>query len=797
MDSIINKLVNAIGQAAKFNPEVEVAPACILWPDRDRQWEAAIPRLIGELPELLVLGDYLPEKRTGPAIWLRCILAGKISIENDVPLGNEVKEKPTHYRIAENIPIIYLPGFSRQDLRAVENCPEALKPLAELQYRGVIWSQINGKDWTILAFLKSDQGGLGLDVAQDNDAKNAMQLALYRLLDEEISLLKGKRLDKDYFNTLLTGGDLVRDTLQWLDKGTAFRAGRGENEWVAFVEVCKSQLGFNPQDDGPLFAAEKLAIHEGPWKAVWERFCEAPNRYPNIPDQIRKCSMPLVLFTNAQTHGGWPQWNERQEQDLRKALDGLSDVPAHKARQRIAELDKTHRERRKLVWVELGRSPLALALRYLAILSDITATPLAAGSITDLAGGYSSTGWKADAAVLQSLSFIETADDFQAVSTAIRSVYMPWVEESSRYLQEKVEIAGYPGLPLSGRKTRPAESGECILFVDGLRFDLAQQLSELLTKRGLKISGELSWAALPSVTATGKPAVAPVWEFIEGGEANSDFEPSLKETGQSIKGGYHLPKLLAANGWIVLEKSESGDGNGLAWCEFGNIDHEGHQRGWKLARFITGLLSEIADRVAQLLTAGWKTIRIVTDHGWLLLPGGLPKSDLPAALVENKWGRCAVIKPGAVTKERVYPWYWNPNQSIALANGISCFKAGEEYAHGGLSLQECLTVALSVSGSTPIKDGPSVEITDIVWKGLRCKIAVEGNVDALLVDIRMRPGSPDHSVVMSVKAVNENGIGSVVVENEELEGFEASIVLLDQDGRLIAQEKTIIGGGTD
>lgn len=50
-----------------------------------------------------------------------------------------------------------------------------------MKYRGVIWSPINAKDWTILAYLKSDQGGLGLDVAQDNNAQNAMQVALVRL----------------------------------------------------------------------------------------------------------------------------------------------------------------------------------------------------------------------------------------------------------------------------------------------------------------------------------------------------------------------------------------------------------------------------------------------------------------------------------------------------------------------------------------------------------------------------------------------------------------------------------------
>ena len=797
MTRVLDRLIKTICSAAVYNPDVQVAPVCILWPDRDRQWEAIIPRMQIELPDLFVLGEYDIEKRTGPAIWLRCVLAGEISIQERASSGDGVKEKQTRYRTAENIPIFYLPGVSRQDLRAVESCSDMLKPLAELQYRGVIWSQINGKDWTILAFLKSDQGGLDLDVAKDNDTKNAMQLALYRLLDEEISLLEGKRLDKDYFNTLLTGGDPVRDLLQWLDKGDAFRAGRGENEWAALVEICKSQLGFNPQNDGPLFAAEKLAIHEGPWKAVWERYCEAPNRYPNIPNQIRKCKMPLELLANAQTHGGWPQWNERQEQDLRKALCGLGNMPAHKARERILELDKSHRERRKLVWVELSESPLALALRHLSILSEITSNPLTAGSAQELASSYASTGWKADASVLHSLSFLETEDDLQAVSTAIRSVYMPWVEDSSRYLQEEFEKTRYPDLPLLSRKKRSVGKGECILFVDGLRYDLAQHLSELLTRKGYKVSEKASWVALPSVTATGKPAVSPVWEFIEGGETNSDFEPVVKETGQSLKGGYHLKKLLDANGWTVLEKSESGDGNGRAWCEFGNIDHEGHERGWKLSKFITGLLSEISGRVEQLLAAGWKTVRVVTDHGWLLLPGGLPKIELPAALVENKWGRCAVIKPGAVTDERLYPWYWNENQSIALASGISCYKAGAEYAHGGLSLQECLTLELKISVGASIPQTPLVEITDVLWKGLRCKIAVDGEFSDLFFDIRMKAGSPEHSLVMNVKPINESGIGSVVVENEELEGTEASIVLLDKAGALIAQEKTIIGGGPD
>src|SRR3546814_15658053 len=102
------------------------------------------------MPGLLVFGSYDPDQRSGPAIWLKCAIAGLLP---EIPL--------------EGTPIVYLPGVSRADLRAIESCPRELQPLAELQYRGAFWSQANAKDWTISAFLSSKNGGLGLDLAQD------------------------------------------------------------------------------------------------------------------------------------------------------------------------------------------------------------------------------------------------------------------------------------------------------------------------------------------------------------------------------------------------------------------------------------------------------------------------------------------------------------------------------------------------------------------------------------------------------------------------------------------------------
>lgn len=767
---LIEKLIPAVRSAAVYNPEVQVAPACILWPDRDRQWEAIIPRLQVELPELLVQGGYDPEKRTGPAIWLRCVLSG---VNHDVTLP------------PNRTPVIYLPGVSRQDLRAIESCPDDLKPLAELQYRGVIWSQINAKDWTVLAFLKSDQGGLGLDVAQDNETKNAMQLALYRILDEDVEFLKGKRLDKDYFNTLLSGGDPVRDLLQWMDNTELFRSSRGDNEWRAFVEVCKSQLAFDPVKDGVLTGAAKLAAHEGPWSVVWDRFCEAPGRYPAIPGQIRKCAPPSFdLFADATTCGSWPQWNDDQEKSLQKDLAALGNVPAHDARKRLLDLEKKHSARRSLVWADLGDAPLAKAVGHLAVIAEVTKSGLAAGAQEDLKAGYGASGWKADDAVIQALSVVEKIQDIEAVTSAIRAMYLPWAEESARHLQKVWQ----PGpIAITGQ----GAVSECVLFIDGLRFDCGKRLAELLEKAGFIVSEKPVWAALPSVTGTSKPAIAP---SVVAGVVAEEPEPYNFEPLST----YQFKKALNDNGWVTVGAKDqiSGDVSASSvqklWIEFGDLDREGHERGCKLARYVSSLLQEVRERIEALNAVGWKRIRIVTDHGWLLLPGGLPKIDLPAALVDSKWGRCAVIKNGAATDERLYPWSWNPDYHFALANGISCFRKGEEYAHGGLSLQECLVLELIVEKGT---SSSAAEITDVKWKGLRCTVATEGQSSGLVCDIRLHPGDATSSLIVSAKPLKENGTASVVVEDEELEGREAVLVLIDASGNLIAEKRTTIGGG--
>ena len=55
-----------------------------------------------------------------------------------------------------------------------------------------------------------------------------------------------------------------------------------------------------------------------------------------------------------------------------------------------------------------------------------------------------------------------------------------------------------------------------MLFSDGLRFDVGQRLKGLLEAHGFACSIQPGLAALPTITATAKPAVSPVASGFTG-----------------------------------------------------------------------------------------------------------------------------------------------------------------------------------------------------------------------------------------------------------------------------------------
>ncbi|MBL1217606.1 MAG: BREX-1 system phosphatase PglZ type B [Planctomycetes bacterium] len=768
----------SLSRAVQYNVNVMVAPAAVLWADPDGQWTALVEMLRGVMAELITLGEYDAESRTGPAIWLRCV------IEPDV----RTDKFPDMDWPAETVPVIYMPGVSRQILRAVEECPDSHKPLVELQYRGTVWTQKNGKDWTVRAFLVSDDGGLGLEVAEDKQTLQAMLGALSQLAVTPIERLRGKVLEAEDFDKLMIG-DAPRDLLLWLSDPDGTRARWDSQTWSAFCNRCNQDYDFDPVADGELIGGEKLGLRQHAWFGAWERFAESPMSYAGIPDLLRRAKPKGELTFDKEP---WPDVNDSMEDSLRTALLAVGSMKPAEARERLIELDKEHGSRRGWVWAQLGQCPLAVALKHLTVLADRASTVVGGDTTDTMAKVYTAGAYLADDAVLQALACVKAAADVAAVQAVIRSVYMPWLDDTALNFQKCLEAQSLSSV--SEQDAMSTVAGDCILFVDGLRFDLGQRLADLAGERKMQASVRWRWAALPTVTATAKPAVTPVADQVVGKALDSDFCPESRDSGKKLIAD-RLRQLLKNCGYEVLGSDDTGDPqakDARAWTECGEFDKLGHSLQGKLAAQVDLQLAQLLDRLRSLLDAGWKRVRVVTDHGWFLVPGGTPKAELPKYLVESRWARCASIKDSSHVDVPVAGWFWNPLERFAHAPGIQCFTGGNEYAHGGVSLQECVIPVLMVSG-TGIQSPATVSVTDVHWAGLRCRVKIEPAVEGLSADIRTKPNVAGSSIT-DPKALDSDGKAALLVADESLEGTTISVVIVDGAGKVLCKEATTVGG---
>ncbi len=754
---VIDFLQSSISKLSSYNPDVQVAPSCILWPDSERQFESVLLQLRNAMPELLTFGAFDPALRSGPAIWLRCAIDGKVP-------ELSFDGKP---------PVIYMPGVSRAQLRNVESVSADLKPLIYLQYRGVFFSQANGKDWTVYAFLTGQQS-LNLDIAGDEATKNAMLLSLPILLDQEVTLLQGKHLDKDDFNTLLSGGDPVKELLQFLNEGDVWRTKQHPIQWNAFVDLCKSNYAYDPEKDGWSKGLEKFASRKGVWKTVFDRYSESYIAYSSIASALQdQCSPFFDLFGNTEGYGGWPQWNEQEE---KKVFTAIGQLPAGNPAlflEILKDLESFHASRRTLVWAKQGLASGAMILPQLIRFVELCQEGYLFGSFDDLATYYESQGCRIDSLVWQILSSIPNKESRQIVSNFLRCLYEPWLAKTALQLQELTKDKSYP----ASISQISVEPGTCLLFVDGLRLDVAKVLQEQLEHQNYTVQGNPRWAPLPTMTANGKPASVPIPQNDYFAEFNPDFSP-LK--------GIAFQKFLSEH-LISIELIP----DKICWKDFGDLDHAGHDHQEDMALQIPSAITEICKTVKGLFEQGFKQVHIITDHGWLYLPGGLPKHDLPSGLTDGKWGRYAIIKEGAsAMNELQIPWFWNPNVIVSFPAGIGCHRAGMSYAHGGISLQECRLLELNVSSVKQKKT--SVRISEITWRGLRCRCRFEGDTDGHSVDFRLNPTKEETSLVKPV-VIKDDGTCSFVVSDDSKIGLAAFLLVLDENKHIVAQQMLQIG----
>ncbi len=773
LDALVARLRE---QAKRYNPTLESAPVAILWTDEKREWEGVIPKVKAALPALFSLGDYLPDERTGPGVWLRM-----------------VADRQAGQLAAGETPVLYLPGVAngslRTDLRGLKDDPQ-LSPVAELQYRGLFWRQENSKDWTLRAFLESKRGGLGLSVAGDQETLQTLRIAFPKLLERNLQALSGQTLDKRLLDDIINP-EPADDVLRWLSLPGVVQAEKADG-WLSFIATTRSRFGVDLAT-GPMEVAQRIMGSRSGEAAfpLWEKYCAHWLFYPDAYD-VFKGIPSHDLFAGAERY---PRENEADERRLADdLLKAVAQEPTQAANT-LLDLEKQHGPRREMLWAKMGRSPMAVVLKDLAHIATSFLAPIPGGSVDELAGYYADVGWRVDASARAAMAIAQQAGHEKPIYAVLDRLYRRWLEKLSESFQGMVRSEGYPHWRLPD-----VSDGTVLLFVDGLRFDLARELESLLLAEGLAVEVTRGFTSVPSVTSSGKVWVSPVAAQAinltlpppgEGfGAKAQGFEPQLP------KGDYtadKLRKVMEATAYAIVDTEQPTLAYGRGWAEFpGDIDSDGHNKGLRLARAVPSHLDDLKRTLRRLLAAGWKQVWVVTDHGWLLLPGGLPKAELPAKVTETKWGRCAVLKDAVGDHDwLVLPWSYHNTVRIALAPGISAFSSGREYDHGGLSPQESVIPLLRVSSPGVTAGIP--KIVSVRWNTRKtiCTIAISPSIEckdeySLSVE---RLGS----ALGDAEGIATDGKGRVIFEEvDDLLGELVSVVLR-REGQKVCEEQLNFG----
>jgi hypothetical protein len=249
-----------------------------------------------------------------------------------------------------------------------------------------------------------------------------------------------------------------------------------------------------------------------------------------------------------------------------------------------------------------------------------------------------------------------------------------------------------------------------VMFVDALRYGLAQELLELLEMERAGDRRELAprLAAIPTVTPIGMTTLLPDGDcrqvsYADGWQIAIEDSGNLKDKNARQKWleahlpdvqFYNLDKLLntptdripEADTYVIFDTTLDAVGETasvLAWNTFGT------------------LLQSVKKGVYKLLELGVSQVHVVADQGFLLLDEigeheKISVRDAPALAKKSRYvlgthlGRTDQLCFSVPGSQELVAWF---------PRGIGCFRTPGpyNYIHGGISLQELVVPHLRVS----------------------------------------------------------------------------------------------------
>lgn len=753
-------IISALKRSIEYNPSDQQPFRCLLFFDPEQEWQAIIPLIRKYWPgKVFQLGAYKPELYQGPALWIKSFANTQDG----------------------NVPIIYLPGIDyltlyKSEAKANHNYTQSqyVAPLKEYLYTGAFFAAPQLYCWSVPAFLKDKKNGLGLHLSNSKDTEKAAISALPTLWDlkkEDLpAIIKASDLHDLQFR------NMAQLLLNWLSDPEGTIENFSKNELADFKDICQNRFGFTPDTNATLRAAELLGRQQAEWKSVWAMFAQNPRKYPTLTELLKKAMPPAAGSVPQET---WPQVNEQQEKKLASIIGQLSGVSIRQALDQLQKANLEHQPRTQWVWAELGLAPLACSLVIAIELIGKLETAVSGYDLETASNFYLTQGVQIDHlagnlwAHCQEHSYAS-----EAITKLLKSFYQPWLEKCALKFQELT------GKDYSSFYQAPTLQSSTVFFVDALRYDWAIELMQILQKKGFQVTLSHHFSALPSLTPTAKPHVSPLTEKISMDSTADEFYPQLVNSGKMLNTS-NFRNALAETGFKFFLQPSVPEVGLKSWYETGRIDEEGHHNGTALPARKKEILNWIAMRIVELSEKGHYDIEIVTDHGWLWLPSELPKTEQARNLSIDLWGRVALLKDGVKSSFTEAPWRWNKSTFMVYAPGISVFKNGVTYSHGGISQQECIVPRLLVKANIKAAD---LHIVDVKWNNLVCTIKVSQTNQDYKVDIRTN--GLDAGTSVAEKLSNLKRSPATVIVKEESIGELVEVVIIASDGSVIDRHAT-------
>ncbi len=332
---------------------------------------------------------------------------------------------------------------------------------------------------------------------------------------------------------------------------------------------------------------------------------------------------------------------------------------------------------------------------------------------SDAVAWFASAGWEVDH---QGEVLFRDFRGFPAalhpIRARLRRAYLCHVDRTNRVFSELLHQHTFDslGLPFAGKtlaEVRPQREPMAVLVLDACRFDLGKRLEERLNRGEPKRRAEVctARAPLPSITALGMPfALADEPDALMV-ELTSGAPVRWRVTARGFTGD--LTVLQARRDWITRRFKLKGAATrwvkeilddklpvpkevGRLLVIFGDeFDKQGHEDELSFTG-ADDLLDRYTRALGRLREAGWSTVAVVTDHGFIHWDPE-PDEFIKQPEGEVLWrSRRAVVGRNLKHPTAIKTTVPQSDLECHVPRSIGAFETygGIGFFHGGATLQE-------------------------------------------------------------------------------------------------------------